>query len=102
MTIEVLLRDPVMLVLKDQRYPYLEYRFEDPVERMLEQDLLGFIRHKHWQSVVYKPAIVDLPTPPFADDTAITFLTSLIFRFSGKPRCMRGILPVRGNPCNFN
>ena len=44
------------------------------------------------------PAIVDFPTPPFAEDTAITFLTSLIVRRSGSPRCMRGMLPVRGNP----
>ena len=44
------------------------------------------------------PAIVDFPTPPFGDDTAITFLTSLMLRRSGSPRCMRGILPVRGNP----
>jgi len=47
---------------------------------------------------VSKPAIVDFPTPPFADDTAITFLTSFIFRRSGNPRCMRGMLPLRGRP----
>ena len=46
----------------------------------------------------FEPAIVDLPTPPLAEDTAITFLTSLIARLSGSPRCMRGMLPVRGNP----
>jgi hypothetical protein len=42
--------------------------------------------------------MVDFPTPPFADDTAITFFTSFIFRLSGNPRCIRGIVPVRGNP----
>jgi hypothetical protein len=30
--------------------------------------------------------MVDFPTPPFADDTATTFRTSFILRFSGKPR----------------
>jgi len=46
-------------------------------------------------------AIVDLPTPPFAEDTAITFRTSRMLRFSGKPRCRRGSAggaPERGNP----
>jgi hypothetical protein len=37
------------------------------------------------------PDIVDLPTPPFADDTAMTFLTSLIGRFSGRPLAMRAL-----------
>jgi hypothetical protein len=46
------------------------------------------------------PAIVDFPTPPFAEETAITFLTSLIFRLSGNPRCIRGMVPVRGRPCS--
>lgn len=43
-------------------------------------------------------AMVDFPTPPLAEETAITFLTSLILRRSGRPRCMRGMEPVRGNP----
>lgn len=47
---------------------------------------------------MFVPESVDLPTPPFADETAITFFTSFIFRRSGNPRCMRGILPVRGSP----
>lgn len=32
------------------------------------------------------PAIVLFPTPPFAEETAITVRTSLIRRFSGRPR----------------
>jgi hypothetical protein len=48
--------------------------------------------------VVFKPAIVDFPTPPLAEDTAITFFTSLIARRSGRPLCMRGMLPARGSP----
>lgn len=44
------------------------------------------------------PDIVDFPTPPFADETAMTFLTSFILLLSGRPRCMRGMLPVRGKP----
>ena len=47
---------------------------------------------------ISRPAIVDLPTPPFAEDTAITFLTSLIGRLSGSPLCKRGMLPVFGSP----
>ena len=31
-------------------------------------------------------AMVDLPTPPLADETAITLLTSRMGRFSGRPR----------------
>jgi len=48
------------------------------------------------------PEIVDFPTPPFAEDTAITFFTSLIGRFSGNPLCMRALkfggVPDLGNP----
>lgn len=49
----------------------------------------------------FSPAIVDFPTPPFADDTTITFRTSWILRFSGKPRWRRGKIggaPDRGKP----
>jgi hypothetical protein len=48
------------------------------------------------------PDIVDLPTPPFADDTAMTFLTSLIGRFSGRPLAIRALrfggVPDLGSP----
>jgi hypothetical protein len=47
--------------------------------------------------------MVDLPTPPFADDTAMTFLTSLIGRFSGRPLAIRALklggVPDLGSPC---
>lgn len=46
-------------------------------------------------------ASVDLPTPPFAEKTAITFRTFGMRRFVGRPRCMRGIVggaPLRGRP----
>ena len=39
-----------------------------------------------WEAV---PAIVDFPTPPFADETATTFSTLGILRLGGSPR--RGI-----------
>lgn len=42
--------------------------------------------------------MVDFPTPPLAEETAITFFTSLMRRRSGSPRCIRGIVPARGNP----
>lgn len=48
------------------------------------------------------PAMVLFPTPPFADETAMTFFTSFMLRFCGSPRCMRGICggaPERGRPC---
>jgi hypothetical protein len=49
------------------------------------------------------PEMVDLPTPPFADDTAMTFLTSLIGRFSGRPLAIRALklggVPDLGSPC---
>lgn len=46
------------------------------------------------------PAIVDLPTPPFAEDTATTLFTSLIFLFSGNPffRGNEGGVPDLGKP----
>lgn len=46
------------------------------------------------------PATVDLPTPPLADETATTFLTSRIFLFSGSPRRRGkdGGVPERGSP----
>ena len=47
------------------------------------------------------PERVDFPTPPFADDTAITCPTSFILRRWGKPRCIRancGGEPERGKP----
>lgn len=47
------------------------------------------------------PAIVDFPTPPFAEETAIIFRTSRMFRLSGRPRCRRGNcggLPDLGSP----
>jgi hypothetical protein len=51
------------------------------------------------------PAIVLLPTPPFADETATTFFTSFMDLFCGNPRCIRGICggaPERGSPCEDN
>jgi len=50
--------------------------------------------------------MVDLPTPPLAEDTAMTLLTSLMGRFSGSPRFMRaarfGGVPDRGRPRGFS
>ena len=43
-------------------------------------------------------ATVDLPTPPLAEDTAITLATDLMRRFWGRPRWKRGMEPVLGRP----
>ena len=48
--------------------------------------------------------MVDLPTPPLADETAITLRTERMLRFSGRPRWRRGsegavAVPERGRPC---
>lgn len=54
-------------------------------------------------NIFYTPAIVDFPTPPFAEETAMTFRTSRMARFSGRPRWRRGICggaPDCGSPCN--
>src|SRR5579862_7994654 len=54
-----------------------------------------------WVTEHDRPERVDFPTPPFADDTAITFPTSFILRRWGKPRCIRascGGAPERGKP----
>lgn len=46
--------------------------------------------------------MVDLPTPPFAEDTAMTLFTSVMGRLSGRPRFMRdcrfGGVPLLGSP----
>jgi hypothetical protein len=50
---------------------------------------------------MFVPAIVLLPTPPFADDTATTFFTSFMLLLCGSPRCIRGNCggaPERGRP----
>jgi hypothetical protein len=51
--------------------------------------------------VLDMPAIVDFPTPPFADDTATTFWTSRILRFWGRPRRLLNVggVPDLGSPC---
>jgi hypothetical protein len=50
---------------------------------------------------VIGPAMVLLPTPPFADDTATIFDTFGIFRLVGRPRWALGKdggAPFRGRP----
>lgn len=45
--------------------------------------------------------MVDFPTPPFAEDTAITLSTPLMCFLVGRPRCIRGNCggdPDRGRP----
>lgn len=57
--------------------------------------------HGSWElNEANLPATVDLPTPPLAEETATTFLTSRIFRFSGSPRRRGkdGGVPERGRP----
>lgn len=46
----------------------------------------------------YIPAIVDLPTPPLAEDTAITFFTPATGLFCGSPCCIRATMFGRGGP----
>jgi hypothetical protein len=53
---------------------------------------------------VHVPAIVLFPTPPFAEETAMTFFTSFMLLFCGSPLCIRGICggaPERGKPCRW-
>ena len=54
---------------------------------------------------VTQPAMVLLPTPPLALETATTRRTPGIGRFSGKPLCIRGIegaLPDLGKPWRYS
>ena len=47
------------------------------------------------------PEIVDFPTPPLADETAMTFFTPGMLLFCGNPLCIRGSCggaPERGSP----
>lgn len=67
-----------------------------------EVDCAWYLEHNfRWIERESVPARVDFPTPPLAEETAITFWTSLMLRRSGKPRCMRGTVPVRGKPCKL-
>lgn len=72
---------------------------------MLEPDLLFHfsLDIKFRSRCECRPDTVDLPTPPLAEDTAMTFLTSFMGRFSGRPLCMRALkfggVPDLGNPC---
>jgi hypothetical protein len=43
-------------------------------------------------------AMVDLPTPPLAEDTARMWDTLGIGRLVGRPRWKRGMLPLAGRP----
>jgi hypothetical protein len=43
-------------------------------------------------------AMVDLPTPPFAEDTARMWATLGMGRLVGRPRWKRGMLPLAGRP----
>jgi hypothetical protein len=49
---------------------------------------------------VVVPAMVLLPTPPFALATAMTLETSRILCFGGRPRLRLGMDPVRGRASN--
>jgi hypothetical protein len=44
------------------------------------------------------PAMVLLPTPPLAEETAMMWETPLMGRFWGRPRWKRGMLPFWGRP----
>ena len=60
----------------------------------------GFKNRTQTQGIWCLLATVDFPTPPLADETAITFFTSRILRFSGNPRRRgsEGGVPERGRP----
>lgn len=47
------------------------------------------------------PATVLLPTPPLADDTAMTFSTPVILRRTGRLPQVGGV-PDRGRPYHLN
>ena len=48
-----------------------------------KEKFIIFIFHKN---IITIPAVVDFPTPPFADETTMIFLTPGIGHFLGKPR----------------
>lgn len=86
-------KDTAAMALAGEREGEIHY-FEETLEldRSTNAKVEG---HK------FSPAMVDFPTPPFADDTTITFRTSWMLRFSGKPRWRRGRVggaPDRGKP----
>jgi hypothetical protein len=98
------LRDQAKSVWKVRKYQYQGHHFSARFLRTQEQDSLVLVsqRNEFSDKRRYTPDIVDLPTPPFAEDTAMTFLTSLIGRFSGRPLCIRALkfggVPDLGNP----
>jgi hypothetical protein len=62
----------------DRIYLCREYPSEDLFGQRREQDLLENVQKmpKKYDNRGRLPEIVDFPTPPLADDTAITFRTS--------------------------
>lgn len=68
---------------------------------MPETDLLSSNRQQFistWDVPRNEPATVLLPTPPLADETAMTFSTPVIFRLWGRFAQVGGV-PDRGRPC---
>lgn len=76
----------------DQRYLHPVSLLAFPSAALLVLSLL-LLEINYIQS---KPAMVLLPTPPFALATAMTFETSRIRCFGGRPRVRLGIVPVLG------
>jgi len=45
--------------------------------------------------------MVDFPTPPLAEETAMTLETSFMRLFGGMPRWRRGMVPDLAMPCQM-
>ena len=106
-----------MWVSMGQRHRCPEYRIEVHVEQTPASNWLSkYVHIRHYCQPRYipctelyvlnrpeshLPAIVDLPTPPLADETATTLRTLGMRCLVGSPLCMRGSwggAPLRGSP----
>lgn len=77
-----------------QRYPHREFLHVFPAEPLRGRDSLE--NGQNWEDGEV-PAMVLLPTPPLALATAMTFETSRILCFGGRPLVRFGIVPVLGS-----
>ena len=96
---------------RGQRYRCREYQYGSPIWQKRARGLLECVssqimcsfrkRARHKSCLNSIPAIVLLPTPPLADDTATTASTPAIRRRCGGRGQLAGV-PVRGRPSGFS
>lgn len=79
------------------RMPALSPCLAKAKDRFAIATSVGVAQHFRLRSELYEPATVLLPTPPLAEETAMTFSTPVIFRCTGFLGQFGGV-PDLGSP----